>query len=538
VPLEGFSRALAPCAFRVVPPRLDFGAVDLNRSTTLAYKLINEGQDACYFSNLGLTANTDAAFGIVGANPGFMLDAGYVYDVKVAFAPTRTGPHTGTLELYVSDFDDPYRTYPISGVGVTGCLSVQPRDLDFGAVFVSCPPRTLSSVVSNDCPADVSLRSLVRGPGTSSEFSLLGLPAFPTTLSPGQRLVVDVRYAPVDEGLDSMPIFLDDGANSHLIAALGYGVVDPWRTDSFAQSLREKVDVLFVLDNSGSMADKQAAVGANLASFLRRALAQGVDYQLAVTTTGIEPSTGGWTNCPGGAEGGEAGRLYPVNSASPRILTAQTPNAEAVWTKMTDVGICHWLEQGFEGAYRALSPPLVDNADDPRTLAVGDGNLGFLRADARLALVYLSDEDDQSPGTVDFYLNHLRQVKRDPGALSVSVVVTPQDLSACPAGTSPGTRYIELATKAGGSVESICTPDWAASLERLGNDAFGAQSVFLLTARPSDAAQITVRVNGQSVAAPGRWRYESTTNSVIFEKSAVPGPGSHIEITYPLGCAP
>ncbi len=537
VPIDGSARALAPCDFAVTPPRIDFGTLDVGTRGRLAFKLANLGQDGCYFSNLGLSLNSASAFSIEGASPGFMLPAGKAYDVEIEFAPQAPGSFVGTLELYVSDSSNPYRTYPVSGSADRGCLSIQPRDLDFGTVFVSCPNPTRSTVVSNGCSGSVSIVNLVRGPGTSSEITLPNPPSLPLTLAAGESLALQLRYAPQDDGLDSMPLFVDDGATLHLVSAHGAGVVDPYRTDSFSQSLQERVDVLFVLDNSGSMADKQAAVGANLSAFLQDATAQSVDYRIAVTTTGIEPSTGGWTACPGGAEGGEAGRLFPVDGTRPRVISPTTPAPEAAWAANTNVGVCHWLEQGLEASYRALSPPLVDHADDPRTVLPNDGNGGFLRPDAKLVLIYVSDEDDQSPASVDFYLTFLQSLKPDPSKLAVSVIVSPLDLTTCTMGTAPGRRYMDLATRTGGQIESICTPDWGASLERLGSNAFGAQSIFPLSAVPEDPAQISVRVNGAIVSGgPGSWTYEPAANAIVFDKSAVPGSGSHIEVNYPIGC--
>ncbi|MGI5861063.1 MAG: choice-of-anchor D domain-containing protein [Myxococcales bacterium] len=537
VPIDGSARALAPCDFAVTPPRLDFGTLDVGTRGRLAFKLFNLGQDGCYFSNLGLSLNSASAFSIEGASPGFMLPAGKAYDVAIEFAPQAPGSYVSTLELYVSDSSNPYRTYPIFGAADRGCLSIQPRDLDFGTVFVSCPNPTRATVVSNQCSGAVSIVNLVRGPGTSLEFFLPNPPSLPLTLAAGEALTLQLRYAPQDDGLDAMPLFVDDGATLHLVSARGAGVVDPYRTDSFSQSLQEKVDVLFVLDNSGSMADKQAAVGANLSAFIQDAIAQSVDYRIAVTTTGIEPSTGGWTACPGGAEGGEAGRLFPVDGTRPRVITPTTSNPEAIWAANTNVGVCHWLEQGLEASYRALSPPLVDHSDDPRTVMPNDGNGGFLRPDAKLVLIYVSDEDDQSPASVDFYLTFLQSLKPDPSKLAVSVIVSPLDLTTCTIGTASGRRYMDLATRTGGQIESICTPDWGASLERLGSNAFGAQSVFPLSAVPEDPAQLRVRVNGAIISGgQGSWIYDPAANAIVFDKSAVPPSGSHIEVNYPIGC--
>jgi hypothetical protein len=316
---------------------------------------------------------------------------------------------------------------------------------------------------------------------------------------------------------------------------VGLGLARPTRTDTFVQDARAKVDVLFVVDNSGSMMEEQQNLGKNFASFLSSAQAQSVDYHIGVTTTGIEPSPGGWSMCPGGADGGEAGRLFPVNGSTPRVISPTTPNAAAIFASNVSVGWCHWDEQGLEAAYRALSTPLVNSADDPRTSLPNDGNAGFLREDAKLAVVFVSDEEDYSPQTVPFYETFFKSLKgNDPTMLSISAIVGPVALATCPTASSSGTRYIALANATGGVFESICTPDWATSLANLSTSAFGPRRRFTLSETPADSAQIVVEVNGVSVA--GTWTYEPSSRTVIFDEASAPPSGSIVRITYPLGC--
>src|SRR5690606_22983653 len=148
-------------------------------------------------------------------------------------------------------------------------------------------------------------------------------------------------------------------------------------------------------------------VGA-IPAFIAAARARNVDLRVAVTTTGIEPAS---PACPGGAMGGEAGRVFPVDNARPRIVSLSTPNVEAILQENVQVGQCAFVEQGFEALRRALSSPLVNNADDPRTPTPNDGNAGFLRDEAALAVIFVGDEDDHSPDDVATYVDWLRALK-------------------------------------------------------------------------------------------------------------------------------
>ena len=59
-------------------------------------------------------------------------------------------------------------------------------------------------------------------------------------------------------------------------------------SDTFEQSadnINNKIDILWVIDNSGSMQTSQANVQANFQSFISEFEAKGLDFQMAVTTT-------------------------------------------------------------------------------------------------------------------------------------------------------------------------------------------------------------------------------------------------------------
>ena len=190
-----------------------------------------------------------------------------------------------------------------------------------------------------------------------------GAPQFPVTLQAGESFRVHAKYAPVDEGTDLAALRFDLGGGSIYTASLvGQAADQADKTDTFMQESGAKVDVLFVIDNSGSMMEEQQSLGANFAAFMSAAIESGVDYHIGVTTTGLDSSSGGWSQCPGGAEGGENGRLFPVDGSSPRIITPNTPNAEGVFAQQHPGGRVP-LERAGPG-WR-LPRPLGSAAEQP-----------------------------------------------------------------------------------------------------------------------------------------------------------------------------
>lgn len=533
VELRGEGRELPPCRAALEPRALDFGPVPLQASVSLGLGLRNAGSSACYLAGMQLAAGTDSAFEAEPVEPQ-LLEPGQQAMLYVRFTPPRAGSYQGLVEAWVNATGSGHLLASVRGEGVEGCFSARPATLNFGTVRLSCPPGQRELRVANRCTGPATL-SGIRLDGTDEFLVSHGL-FFPQVLPPGAELSIPITYRPREHGEDSAALRFELAAGGGLTVGLrARGSNRDEVTDTFIQRSQAVVDVLFVVDNSGSMLDEQQNLGGNFAAFLTHANAARADYQIAVATTGIEPSTGGTTPCPGGASGGEAGRLFPVDNSRPRIIKPSTPGADALFSLNTQVGVCHWNEQGLEAAWRALSEPLVGNADDPRTPLPMDGNAGFLRPEARLALIFLSDEEDSSPQPVAFYEQFFRALKGgDPSKLTISAIVGPERLGTCPRATSSGTRYLQLARATGGIEESICTPNWAESLERLSESAFGLDRVFPLSEQPLDTSRIRVHVDGRPLSSG--WTYQPLPNAVVFSREAVPPPGSVIEVTYPVGC--
>jgi len=138
-------------------------------------------------------------------------------------------------------------------------------------------------------------------------------------------------------------------------------------------------DILFVIDDSGSMADEQTNLQNNLASFITALRDSPVanDFQVAVTTTSV--SIWGANT----ATGEHGSFVAPV-------LAGDSPNLVADFQAQVLVGTAGFgKEQPLAAIELALSPAL---------LAPGAANEGFLRPGARLAVVILTDEDDCSDG--------------------------------------------------------------------------------------------------------------------------------------------
>ena len=95
------------------------------------------------------------------------------------------------------------------------------------------------------------------------------------------------------------------------------------RTDRVVQRPTPLVDVLWVIDNSGSMGDDQAALTANFPLFMEYFLNSGLDYHIGVVTTDIDSPT------DSGKLRSYAGNLW---------IDTQTPDAIGAFAEMATVG--------------------------------------------------------------------------------------------------------------------------------------------------------------------------------------------------------
>lgn len=544
VKLHGSASELGPCRYEVVPQRLDFGAVPIGSRARLAFAIRNTGNEICAAANVRLAPQSDPAFAITQLSSR-MIDPGQTLLVPVEYAPDSDASATGRVDFDVSSPTAPHESVLLTARGLAPCLQVDPDHLDFGAVGLACQPPTRPVAVRNACAVPVSIAGCEVGTAATNAFSLDPNAAGARTLRPGDELLLPVTYAPTTVGDDMAPLFVSaDLSPAPLLVPLsGHAQLRPLVTDRYDLPPLNQVDFLFVVDNSGSFTEEQDALARNFDAFIRTAIANGTDYHIAVTTTGLTPYRGGWADCPGGVFGGESGRFFPVDAAAPRILTPQTPNVRRVFEQNVKVGICHWWEEGLEASRRALTPPLIDHTDDPATPDPDDGNLGFLRPEASLYVLYISDEDDSGTVDPDDYVRFLLGLKPGrPDRVNASAIV---GLPSCPTAPSVGTRYMRVVNALGGVVADVCAPDWNGILDRIGQDAFAPQTTFPLQHAP-DGRDLVVRVNGvdvPEVAADGsrNWHYDPSIGdhgAVVFEPARAPGPNSTVDLQYPVPCPP
>lgn len=519
VELEGVGVDLPPCdALEVRPSTLALGDVEIGRPALRTVVVANPQATDCIVGGVALAAGS--AFSLLGADElPRRLRAGSAERFDVRFQPESQGVHSTTMTIDVAS-TVPNPTLSLVGHGVPPGLFVSPEEVDFGVVAPTCSTEWKTITIDHLFQEGFTIDAIGLLPESDPAFTLRGLPALPMLVQPATRVSFEVELALEAAGSFTGAVAIDatvDGVSvRRLVSLRGLRATNDRVVQRFTQGGASKVDVLFVLDDSGSPRDELLEMAAELSAFLEPAPLLGSDFHIGVTTTDT-------TNV--------AGALFvPFDRNDPRFVGPATPDAEDVLARKLDVGIQgSGIEHAFLGGYLALA--------SPRRTGV---NAGFSRPDADLALIFVTDEREQSPGTVELWTDAFRQVvgTRNVNRLSVSSVAgdVPSGCDGPLGPAAPATRLASFTERFGGTFHSICTQRWQEKMAELGATAFGMRDVFFLDNRAAPSS-VEVRVDGQlvpAVTASGtmNWQLDYPAGAIRFTPFATPEAGADVDVTY------
>ncbi|HUU00095.1 MAG TPA: hypothetical protein VM425_01500 [Myxococcota bacterium] len=300
------------------------------------------------------------------------------------------------------------------------------------------------------------------------------------------------------------------------------------QVDAFEQKASAEVDILWVVDNSASMFEEQTNLANNCDSFINYIQDSLIDYHIGVISTEMEEDSNG--NC---LNAGHCGQLQ----GNPKFIDRNNPNPVAAFASNVMVGTDGGgHEMGILAAHMALTEPLKSGA-----------NTGFLRDNASLAVIFVSDEDDHSYGELNYYVRFFGSFKGIGNENDVIVAAIVGDVPDGCATAQAGEVFHELVTDLGGTTASICDADFSAALEQLGLTVAGLTRKYVLSREP-DPGEIIVRVDEDGDGPGGfidipecapdcinpvarNWRVELAEKAIYFV-DYVPPPGSFIQVEY------
>ena len=492
----------------VDPTHYSYGALSAGSETQdVIINIENIGNGELNISGIYLQ-NGNSNFTIT-APPIGIVDSLNSVELVVTYAPGTYETNYETISIVSNDADEPIVNVALDGSGDAPVITVTPDYHDFGDLYLGCDD-TLKIEVGNIGNSNLIISDVEFFASLPVDFSLQDYEsswgALPITISPGDIIDLNVDYFPLD--------LLDDGAYIEITSndpatplayadQDGLGDIEVWITDSYTQDGTVDVDILFVIDNSGSMGSNQTNIKNNFDTFMNAFTAAGVSYQVALITTDSADFVGDI-----------------ITNATVDPVTEFNNQVDSIGTR----GSAH--EKGLWYAYESTT--------------TGDASpgsaTGFQRSDARLVVVYVSDEPDfshyayGSGGSTTMvpadYSGSLLSLKSS-SDLVVAHAISGDYPSGCTAngGAQFGDGYYDVVTDLGGTFMSICASDWSTTMDTLARESL-AQMAFALSGTPiEDTIQVTV--NG---VVSSDWSYEASSNTVIFTVS--PLDGSAIDVSY------
>lgn len=485
------------------PEHIDFGHLVSGQETGVAeFAIINSGQvDLIIDTPVLVTSDGRFSLGNLPEQQ-WIVPPGEHVSFEVSYNPQTFEDNEAYIEVNSNDPDEPLVLVSLEGSGDAPVMTLEPSEFDYGDISIGCDNEERITI-TNDGNMDLIIHSVVQMVTQPADiFMEFGsLPPPPWVIAPGLSLDFLVSYVPTDIGSDEsqIEILSNDPSNpEEVVMQYGDGDVEQWYTETHLQEEIPVLDILWVVDDSGSMNMFQTNLSSNIGLFVQTFIATGADYRMAVITT-----------------------TYSMIGA---IIDWNTPSPEIAIASEVMVGISgSGMEYGIQKAVDALSDPT----------SAGPGG-AFFRENATLVVIWVSDEPDHSAywGSYISFFDNLKA----PGAFIPYAVIgdPPNGCSVLPRMNAMyGAGYWDIVDHYGGDWYSICASDWGVQLQMMANQLAGRRKFALEKMDPIEDT-IVVTVNGQVVT---EWEYDSNDNSIRFADDSIPEAGQTIEITYAVwGC--
>ncbi len=486
----------------VTPEYIEYGhLISGVESLSELVTIINSGDGILEIEDIGIYGQTNFSH---GQPQEFELENSEATNFEVTYEPITFEEKSAHIYIVSNDPDDPVVNVPIHGFGDAPVIEVNPIETDRGVIDLGCEDIT-EIEISNVGNMDLIVDNIDFWVSPPNDFSLPAVP-LPLRVAPGTTEIINVSYEPQDLLADAAMADIDSNdpvtptVTVTLDATADYG---EYVTDTFQQASTSNADILFVVDNSGSMMPLQLSLANNIQSFMAAFALLNVNYQIGVITTDSTVLRG-------------------------NIITPNTPDPVAELSLQVQTGIAGSpREQGIKMSHDALQ---VWGSVGPHS--------GFQRADANLVIVYVSVEPAFYRNNWQQFTNYIETLKPDP-AMIIAHAVIGDPPGGCTynygghmRNATFGAGYYDVANYFGGTIYSICAVDWGQQMQSMAFNSIPIAS-YELSQDPIEDT-IEVMVDGQP---NNLWWYNSQTNQVEFNSSDAPADEQIIKIKYAiLGC--
>ncbi len=306
-----------------------------------------------------------------------------------------------------------------------------------------------------------------------------------------------------------MSLFLGSCSSPDSPKMIPKPVVQKASAEERSESLIGKVDILFVIDDSGSMGTYQKNIADNIDLFVDKFFGSAViDYHIGVISTDADTVYSSTKRvCCGQLHG------------TPAFIDKNTPDAKANLAARLKLGTDgSATERSFDPVKLALSEPVANNE-----------NAGFLRKDAFLAIIFITDAQDQSDIDGNELFSHLLSIKGSPQKILAYGALIPSwvdETSECSRDTGKPDRieeFLTLTANKEDNVFNLCEPDFGEKLAVVAKSIASrvASVIYLKNAPIVETIKVTYGTQIIPKDPSTGWTYDANENAIRLGKNLV-----------------
>lgn len=247
-----------------------------------------------------------------------------------------------------------------------------------------------------------------------------------------------------------------------------------------------KVDILVVIDNSGSMATEQANMGARFSNFLTQV--KDLDWRIGIITTDVDAATGN-----------RDGHLVQLKNQTGKYILDPSfgTQAQQIFSDTVQMGTNgSGAEWGLKASIRAIDRAFNTNELDTH-------NAALFRADAALAIIVVSDSLDDSGTKPEDVINRVKAAWPGQKTFTFHSIVVPESVYTTPnsgalnandpcrnyreAAQYDGRIYHRLSDLTGGVKGTVCSEDYSTQLSAMGKVTADLVNSVTLQCQPVDS---------------------------------------------------
>lgn len=330
--------------------------------------------------------------------------------------------------------------------------------------------------------------------------------------------------------------------------------------------INPNVDILFVVDNSGSMSGNQTILSNSMSDFIDSFASKNLKFHIGVTSTDqycnpeIHSSMPTNSQCNNYWSGSTYSGFYNDKFSSllsqysgERFLSWLSANYVAKFEDNVIVGT------GGSGAEMPILSA-TNAIKDPR---LSGWNNGFVRSDSFLAIIMVTDEDETamessqtkiyssgnlSPinNRIDGFTSAVAALRPNLDKFRVDVIARLPSDGTCSADIAYGMNHMVNRINSQypsvdpnppkAKISSICS-NFSAALSDIGDSIVQSVAKVSLNQLPANESEIYVRVNGVVVprSTTNGWEYYASENYIQFFGTAIPSAGDQILVDYTPG---